>query len=183
MVDGQYGKTMKKNIDLLKRARKIKLVLTDCDGVLTDGCVYYSATGESLKMFSMRDGMGVERLREVGVETGIITGEVSEIVLRRAEKLKITEVHLGAKDKVAVFNEIVQRLNLSSEQIAYIGDDHNDLGVIKLAGLSATPADAMPDVAFYADHITKLKGGKGAFREFAELIIYAVEKHNKKKLL
>ena len=155
-----------------EKALKIKLLLTDCDGVLTDGGVYYGETGEVLKKFNIRDGMGVERLLKLAnVETGIITGEVSPSVKRRAEKLKITELHLGIKDKPAVLREIMDRKKLNAEEIAYIGDDVNDLEIMALVGLSACPNDAMSFNKNVADYVCENKGGNGAFRELAELII------------
>jgi len=153
---------------------RIKLLLTDCDGVLTDGGVYYGEAGEALKKFDIRDGMGVERLRNLaGVQTGIITGELSPSVIKRAEKLKITELHLGVKDKPAILKEILNRLNLAPEEVAYIGDDTNDLEVIKLVGVSICPADAISFVRERADIVCESNGGKGCFREVAEMIILA----------
>jgi len=129
---------------IIERAHRIKLLLTDCDGVLTDGNVYYSKAGEEMKQFSLRDGMGVERLQKLAdVETGIITGENSEIVLRRVEKLKIKEYHPGSTNKYVTFQEILKRKGISANQVAYIGDDANDLEIMKHVGLSACPADAM----------------------------------------
>ncbi len=157
---------------LNEKLSRIKLLLTDCDGVLTDGGVYYGETGEEFKKFDIRDGMGVERLRNfAGVTTGIITGELSPSVIKRAEKLKITELHLGAKDKPAIFKEILSRLDLQPEEVAYIGDDTNDLEVMKLAGLTACPADATSFVKEIADIICEANGGRGCFRELAEMII------------
>src|ERR1700761_3419139 len=116
---------------LQQKAVKIKLLITDCDGVLTDGGVYYGDNGEDLKKFNMRDGMGVERLRKfAGIETAIITGERSQSVIARAEKLQITERHLLAKDKPAVLKEMASRLGLTRDEIAYIGDDYNDQEVM-----------------------------------------------------
>ncbi len=157
---------------LLKKASKIKLLLTDVDGVLTDTGVYYSAKGEEMKRFSIRDGMGVERLRSlVNVETGIITREDTEIVKSRAKKLKISELHLGVIEKEKILDEIIKRKKLSVEEIAYIGDDTNDIEIMKRVGLSACPNDATEFAKSAADYITKHKGGHGAFRDFAELII------------
>ncbi|NHA04755.1 HAD hydrolase family protein [Mucilaginibacter sp. HC2] len=157
---------------LKQKAAGIKLLITDCDGVLTDAGVYYGSNGEDLKKFNMRDGMGVERLRKhAGVQTSIITGELSPSIAQRAEKLQITELHLGIKDKVVVFKDICNRLNLQPEQVAYIGDDYNDLEVMRLAGLTACPADALPQIKNQVDIICTLNGGEGCFREFAELII------------
>ena len=163
------------NDKLAEKAKKIKLMLTDCDGVLTDGGVYYGENGEVLKKFNIRDGMGVERLRKlVNVETGIITGEVSPSVKTRAEKLNITELHLGIKHKPAVLQAILIRKNLQADEVAFIGDDTNDVEIMKLVGLSACPADAMIFTKNIAHYICENKGGEGAFREFAELIIRAI---------
>ncbi|MEO1435824.1 MAG: HAD-IIIA family hydrolase [Bacteroidota bacterium] len=158
--------------ELIQKAHKIELLITDNDGVLTDAGVYYGEQGEVLKRFSIRDGMGVERLRKlVQVETGIMTGERSPSVAKRAEKLQIKELHLGIKNKIQKLNEVMERLQLEPEQIAYIGDDVNDLEVMKHVGLTATPNDGMKMVKAVADYICENKGGNGAFREFAELII------------
>ncbi|MBK9053239.1 MAG: HAD hydrolase family protein [Chloroflexi bacterium] len=156
------------------KAAAIRLLLTDCDGVLTDGTVYYSANGEEMKRFNLRDGMGVERLRRLmNVEVGIITGECSPAVQQRAAKLAITELHEGVKDKAAVLQTILYRRGLRCEQVAYIGDDTNDLGIMGAVGLTACPADALPMVQKIVDVVCGRKGGEGAFREFAELIIAA----------
>ncbi|MDR3713564.1 MAG: HAD-IIIA family hydrolase [Puia sp.] len=166
---------MKKNEtggDLKEKAKKIKLLLTDVDGVLTDNGVYYSERGEEMKRFSIRDGMGVERLRkEAGIDTGFVTGETSPSVVRRAEKLSIKELHLDIKDKSGRLEEILAAKGLRWEEIAYIGDDVNDLQVLKKAGVSACPKDAMPDVSAIVDYTCSRMGGYGAFREFAEWLI------------
>lgn len=155
-----------------EKAKKIKLLLTDCDGVLTDTGVYYSAKGEELKRFSIRDGMGVERLWNLAkVKTGIITGENVPSVAQRAAKLNISELHLGVKDKLKRLQIIMDRLGLKREHIAYIGDDYNDLEVMEQVGLTACPADGMESIKNIADFKCTKKGGHGAFREFAELII------------
>jgi 3-deoxy-D-manno-octulosonate 8-phosphate phosphatase (KDO 8-P phosphatase) len=159
--------------DLTARARRIRLVLTDCDGVLTDGGVYYSERGEEMKRFNIRDGMGVVRLRDLGIATGIVTGETSPSVRTRAAKLRITELHLGIQDKPACLTDILARTGLKAEEVAFIGDDTNDLGILAMVGLSACPGDATSfarEVAAY--HCTTF-GGHGCFRELAELIIAA----------
>jgi 3-deoxy-D-manno-octulosonate 8-phosphate phosphatase (KDO 8-P phosphatase) len=156
---------------LFEKAKKIKLFLTDCDGCLTDGGVYYGENGEVMKRFSIRDGMGVERLRNMGVETGIITGELSPSVKKRAEKLKINELHLGIKDKPQVLKEILERKNLQPDEIAYLGDDTNDIEIMALVGLPTCPADATIFAQRAAQYICQTPGGQGAFREVAELII------------
>lgn len=160
------------NERLKSKIEKIKLVLTDNDGVLTDTGVYYSSEGEEFKRFSIRDGMGVERLRKYsGIETVIVTGEKSGSVKARATKLNIKEYYLDVKDKVKVFDEIKRKNHLENENIAFIGDDVNDIGVMKLAGLKATPADGTSFIKILADYVCANKSGNGAFREFAELII------------
>lgn len=165
--------------DIIQKASKIRLVLTDCDGVLTDNGVYYSEQGEIMKRFSIRDGMGVERLiRLVGVETGIITGETSESVKKRAEKLKLRHLFLGIKNKELELENILLNIELNKSEIAYIGDDVNDIGIIQLCGLTACPNNAMFQVVDIVDYHCKNDGGYGAFREFAELIIYSKNKIN-----
>jgi 3-deoxy-D-manno-octulosonate 8-phosphate phosphatase (KDO 8-P phosphatase) len=156
------------------RARRLKLVLTDNDGVLTDTGVYYSETGESLKRFSIRDGMGVELLRRAGVETAIITSETSPSVQRRAEKLKMPFLYLGVKNKREHLEIILRDTNLTVDQIAYIGDDVNDLDIIaeiNRHGLTACPGDAMPVVQKVVHYRCRNKGGRGAFRDLAEWIL------------
>jgi len=160
--------------DLWRKAERIELLLADCDGVLTDGSVYYSARGEELKRFSMRDGMGVQRLREIGrVEVGIVSGEDSEPLRRRAEKLNITELHLAVLDKSAVLKAIRERRHLEVDQVGFIGDDVNDLDLIEHVGLFACPGDAMPQIKKAADYICTQHGGRGALREVADLLIAA----------
>ena len=160
--------------DVLARARRVKLVLTDCDGVLTDAGVYVSAQGEQLKRFSLRDGLGVERLRTIGnIPTGIITREQSAIVAKRAEKLKIEELHLGVRDKLPEVRAIAERRGIGLDEIAYIGDDVNDLDVLDAVGLAAAPCDAEPFVLDRVHVICTRAGGHGAFREFAELVLAA----------
>lgn len=159
---------------LVEKARRIRLVLTDSDGVLTDTGVYYSDKGEELKRFSIRDGMGVERLRtQAGVDVGIVTGERSGPVEQRAKKLQITELHQGVRDKPAVLRSILERLKLNADQVAFIGDDTNDVEVMGLVGLSACPADGTEHAKAAADFICPSRGGYGAFRDFAELIVAA----------
>ena len=153
------------------RARRIKLVLTDCDGVLTDGGVYYSERGEEMKRFNIRDGMGVVRLREHGIATGIVTGETSPSVATRAAKLKITELHLGIGDKAALLPSILARLGLQPEEVAFIGDDTNDVDILGLVGLAACPGDATVFARRVAHYQCTAFGGHGCFRELAELII------------
>jgi 3-deoxy-D-manno-octulosonate 8-phosphate phosphatase (KDO 8-P phosphatase) len=169
VIDNQLKQ---KNLHLKEKLEKIKIVLTDNDGVLTDTGVYYSAKGEEMKRFSIRDGMGIERMRKyAGVETIIITGEESGSVRTRAEKLKIKEYYLGVKKKEDLLPEIVKKNGVTLEEIAFVGDDSNDFELMKLVGFKATPADGMSFIKEIADYVCENKGGNGAFREVAELII------------
>lgn len=159
--------------DIAARARQVSLVLTDSDGVLTDGGVWVGPEGEMLKRFSFRDGMGVARLREVGVDVGIVTGEISPPVRRRAEKLAITEVHEGVEDKLALLGEICSQRSLEPRAVAYIGDDVNDLEIMGAVGLAAAPEDAFRLAKEAAHVVVPYRGGQGAFRALAELVISA----------
>lgn len=160
-------------VSLEERAARIVLLLSDCDGVLTDTGVYYSRDGEQLKRFSIRDGMGVERLRNIGVDVGFVTGEVTGPLVKRAEKLKVTELYVGIKDKAAVVQSIVTARGIDWDQVAFIGDDVNDIEVMKLVGLAGTPADATSFAKEVAHFVTPSRGGHGAFRDVAELIVSA----------
>jgi len=165
-------KLREKNLHLKEKAEKIKVLLTDVDGVLTDTGVYYGQNGESFRRFSIRDGMGIERLRKyAGIETIIITGENSGTVKSRAEKLNIQEFYLGVKKKEEVLDIIKMKNGFEKENIAYIGDDANDYEVMQLCGFTATPNDGMSFIKDIADYICETKAGYGALREFAELII------------
>lgn len=160
--------------ELKARARKIKLLLTDVDGVLTDGGVYFTDQGELMKRFNIRDGMGVRRLKDhLGIDTGILTGEKSPSVRLRAEKLKIEELHLGADDKAPLVKAIAKRRGLDLDQVAFIGDDVNDLEAMRLVGLTACPADGFAEVRDFVNYVCRADGGHGAFREFAEFIFAA----------
>jgi 3-deoxy-D-manno-octulosonate 8-phosphate phosphatase (KDO 8-P phosphatase) len=169
------------NKELKKKASKIKLLLVDVDGVLTDTGVYYSERGEEMKRFSIRDGMGIERLRTLAdVETGIITRENTEIVSSRAKKLKINELHLGIIEKEKALDDIISRNNLKLKEIAFMGDDTNDVEIMKSVGLSACPQDATIFAKEVADIIVNSKGGNGAVRDLAEIIIASKTKLKRK---
>jgi 3-deoxy-D-manno-octulosonate 8-phosphate phosphatase (KDO 8-P phosphatase) len=160
--------------ELAARARRLRLVLTDSDGVLTDCGVYYSDAGEALRRFSVRDGMGVERLRDAGVATAIITRERSGAVERRAAKLQLPHLFLGVRDKAAQLPAVLAATGLGLDALAYIGDDVNDLEIMAAIGergLTAAPADAMPEVRAACHHLCAARGGHGAFRDFAEWLL------------
>jgi YrbI family 3-deoxy-D-manno-octulosonate 8-phosphate phosphatase len=150
---------------------KLRLLITDVDGVLTDAGMYYSPDGDFLKKFNTRDGMGVQLWRDSGRSVAIVTGENSEIVRKRAEKLKIQTVHLGVSDKLRLVTQMLAEQGLSFEQVAYIGDDLNDLEVMKRVGFAACPADAHPKIRALSHHICSARGGEGCFREFVEYLL------------
>ena len=161
-------------LELTERARRIRLVLTDCDGVLTDGSVFYSDNGETHRRFSVRDGMGVELLRNAGVACGIVSGESSRAIQHRATKLALPVCHLGVKDKAALLDTICADSGLEASAIAFIGDDVNDLRLLELigqSGLTGAPRDAMPSVLDAVHYRSSVCGGRGAFRDVAEWIL------------
>lgn len=149
----------------------IKLFLTDCDGCLTDGGMYYSEQGDELKKFNTKDGMGFQLLREQGIRTGIITGEDRALNQRRADKLKLDIIEQGCSDKVSVITRLCQEMHIDWKNVLYIGDDRNDLPVIEKAGFSCCPADAIAEVRERADYVAQAKGGAGVIREIAELLL------------
>jgi 3-deoxy-D-manno-octulosonate 8-phosphate phosphatase (KDO 8-P phosphatase) len=160
--------------ELRRRAQRIRLILTDVDGVLTDTGIYYSTRGEELYRFSRRDGMGTDILRTAGIETGFLTSEDSDIIRRRAEKLRLRHAYLGIKDKRSHLPVILRESGLSLPELAYIGDDVNDLeiiGEIGRAGLTAAPFDAVPAILAAVQFRCAERGGYGAFRGFAEYIL------------
>lgn len=149
----------------------IRMVLTDCDGCLTDSGMYYSENGDELKKFSTRDGMGFALLRKQGIVTGIVTGENVRLVAQRAEKLHLDVLELGCKDKSKAIRKNCEARGIRLENVAYIGDDLNDLAALSMVGLSCCPADAMEHVKAAATYIAKAKGGEGVLREVAELVL------------
>ncbi len=158
---------------LTKLLRRIRLFATDVDGVLTDAGMYYSESGDEWKKFDTRDGMGIKLLQRAGLVTAVITMENTKLVARRAEKLAIPEVHQGVLNKVSVLRSMATRHRLTLDQVAYIGDDVNDLEALQVVGFSAAPADAIPSVLKVVDYICKKKGGAGAVREVTDLILAA----------
>ncbi len=159
--------------EIIARARRVRLVITDNDGVLTDAGVYYSERGEELKRYSLRDGSGVIRLRAAGIPTVILTGEAGGAAIGRARKLEVA-IYPGVADKATELPRILSDHGADESVVAYIGDDYNDLGimdVVNRTGLTAAPADAMPLVRDRAIFRCRARGGHGAFREFAEFIL------------
>lgn len=157
--------------EFARRAAKIKLFLTDVDGVLTDSGMYYSESGDELKKFNTRDGKGIELLRNSGIQTGIITAETTILVERRAEKLKIDHLVQGAHDKLPELESILAETGFLPEEVAYIGDDLADIPVLQRVGLAACPRNAIPGVQTVVHLQCAANGGEGAVREFAERIL------------
>lgn len=145
---------------------QIKLFVMDVDGTLTDGLIYLTAEGEQLKIFHAQDGGAVKQLGREGIATAIITGRASDIVTRRARELGISHVYQDVSDKLGCLQALARQLELEPWQIAYIGDDVNDLDCIRWCGRSACPADAVPEVLEQAKYICCAGGGRGAVREF-----------------
>lgn len=149
---------------------KIKLLIIDVDGTLTDGIVYIGNHGELCKGFYVRDGIGILNLIKAGITPVILTSRESEIVLQRCKELGIRQIFQNVKDKREKLLEIERELKVKSEEIAYIADDINDLDAMKLAGMKGCPADAVPEVKKICEFISQFNGGRGAVREFIEYI-------------
>jgi YrbI family 3-deoxy-D-manno-octulosonate 8-phosphate phosphatase len=166
------------------RLRQIRLFATDVDGVLTDAGMYYSESGDEWKKFNTRDGMGIKLLQKAGLITAIVTQERTRLVARRAEKLAIPELHQGVMDKVSVIRDMAMRHGISLRHVAYIGDDVNDIEALQAVGFSAAPADGLPQVLDVVDYVCRQKGGEGAVRELAEMLLLSrteSKKANKKR--
>lgn len=162
---------MKKRMKEKQNKKTIKLVATDCDGVLTDGGMYYSETGDELKKFNTLDGMGFELLRKAGIQTAILTGESTELVKKRAVKLKVDDLFMGQKDKLGALKQLCEKYGISLEETAYIGDDIFDIPAIEACGFGGAPQNALDEVKQRAVYVTKKSGGQGCFREFVEKIL------------
>jgi YrbI family 3-deoxy-D-manno-octulosonate 8-phosphate phosphatase len=156
-----------------KLLSQVRLFATDVDGVLTDAGMYYAESGDEWKKFNTRDGMGIKLLQRAGIITAIVTQERTKLVARRAEKLTIPELHQGVMDKLTVIREMAARHGFSLKQVAYIGDDVNDLEALKAVGFSASPADGLPNIVAAVDYVCQKKGGEGAVREIIEMILDA----------
>ncbi len=161
----------------LSRAKHVKLLLLDVDGVLTDGTITYAQDGVESKSFNIKDGLGIRLLKKAGIETGLITARASEAVTRRARDLALVHVYQRVKDKVDVFTRLCRELQLPAEAVAYMGDDWLDIPLLSRVGFSATVADAAPEVRRLVHYITGKPGGKGAVREVCDLILEATGVH------
>ena len=151
----------------------IKLLILDVDGVLTDGMITVSSDGSESKRFNVRDWTGLKYLQRVGIEVALISGNVSDAVTQRAEYIGIAEVHQGAKFKLPVVRDIIERLEMKPAEVAYIGDDLLDIPPAREVGFSVAVADAHPELLERVDHVTRARGGEGAVRELAENLLKA----------
>ena len=158
---------------LQARAKAVRMIVFDIDGVLTDGSLFFGDDGQEYKAFNSRDGHGIKMLRATGIEPGIITGRTSQVVLHRARNLGITHIYQGVEDKQEAFEALLQAQHLSAEHIAYMGDDIVDLPVLRRCGLAITVPDAPPDVKARCHLITQAHAGRGAAREVCEFIMRA----------
>ena len=158
------------------RCRPIELILSDVDGVLTDGRLVYDNQGIETKQFHVRDGLGIKLWERSGFQFGIVTSRTSHIVKVRCAELGIELLRQGSQDKVMVTKEIIQSLELTPDQVCFIGDDLPDLPVIQLVGLGVAVADAVAEVRAAADYVTKSVGGAGAVRELVEMVLKAKDR-------
>src|SRR6185295_11572714 len=157
--------------EVQSRAARIKLFLMDCDGVLTDGRIWVLENGEDQKAFNTRDGLGLELLHRAGLKSGVISGRVSSALTRRAEKLGMSYVRQGCEDKKQAFAEIVADAGLTNEEVAFAGDDLNDIPLMLQSGLALAVTDAAVETRNHAHYVTEAPGGHGAVREMVELIL------------
>ena len=154
-----------------KSAKNIKILLTDVDCVLTDGGMYYTSNGDVMKKFHTRDGMGVNMLRRKGIPTIIVTKEKTQMVKKWAKKMNIEYVYDGVQQKETILKIISKKYNVKNSEIGYIGDDINDIELLKMVGFSATPNDGIPEAQKIVHYICKKSGGEGAFREVSDILL------------
>ena len=164
-------------LNVLPKAKDIKLLLLDVDGVLTDGNLIYSHEGKESKSFNTQDGFGLRMLQDAGVDVGIITARSSEALERRAQDLKISHIYQGAANKLEAYKEIIKKTGMKPFQIAYMGDDWLDIVLLKRVGLSVAPANAVTEVKEMVHYTTSQSGGHGAVRELCNLILEGMGKH------
>ena len=162
--------------EVVERARRIKLLITDIDGVMTDGRIVYSVYGDELKFFDVTDGFGISLLNRVGIKTVIITAKKSRIVKLRARDLKVAKAYAGFFDKRIPFNDVLKRFKIPAQEICFIGDDLIDVPILKRVGLAVSVPNAAEEVKAIAHHITTKSGGRGAVREICEFILKSQEK-------
>ncbi|MFN4319614.1 MAG: KdsC family phosphatase [Aquificaceae bacterium] len=158
-------------MDLKEKALKIRLLVLDVDGVLTDGRLYYTSKGEEIKVFNVKDGFGIKMAQMAGIKVGVISGRESQALRKRLEELGIEEAYLGFNEKLPVLEDMLKRLYLSFEEVAFIGDDYVDLPILKRVGFPMVVCDAPEELRSYALYTTKARGGEGAVREAIEFLL------------
>ncbi len=159
-----------------EKAQKVKMILLDVDGVLTDGSIIYSSNCGEIKVFNAQDGYGIVRAIELGLKIGIITGRESDIIKKRANELGVHELIQNAIDKVKPFQNLLAKYNFKPEEFCYIGDDILDIPLLKIVGFSAAPANARGEVKRIVDYVASASGGNGAVREIIDFILKAQKK-------
>tara|TARA_Y100000996_G_scaffold408538_2_gene387757 strand:- start:11 stop:541 length:531 start_codon:yes stop_codon:yes gene_type:complete len=157
--------------EIMKKCSDVKIIISDVDGVLTDGGMYYGENGEIMKKFNTKDGMGVELSRKE-IKVVLMTKEESKIVLKRAKKMKVDKTYIGVEKKEKLLPEICKIYKITKEEIAYIGDDMNDYNIMKEVGFSITPNDGINNIKKISNYICKLNGGEGVLREAIDLILF-----------
>ena len=159
--------------DIYERAKRVRLLLMDCDGVLTDGRITLVGDEDEEKSFHTRDGHGIVLLHRAGLQSGIISGRTSTLVVRRARELKMAHVRQGTWDKIKDFEEVLTEARVSAEETAFVGDDVTDIPLMRRSVLAVAVADATEETLAHAHYVTRLPGGAGAVREVCELILKA----------
>lgn len=162
--------------DILGRAKRVRLVIFDIDGVMTDGRIIYSIYGDELKFFDVQDGFGITLLHRAGIKTVIITAKKSRIVKLRARDMKVARAYQGYIDKLVAFNKILKRFRVKPEEICFIGDDLIDISVLKRVGFAVAVPNAMDEVKAASHYTTSKMGGRGAVREICDLILKSQDK-------
>jgi 3-deoxy-D-manno-octulosonate 8-phosphate phosphatase (KDO 8-P phosphatase) len=159
--------------ELLAIAARIRLLVLDVDGVLTDGRLWYDSEGREIKSFHVRDGYGIQQLQAAGIRVAVISGRSSGAAAARLAELRVPHVYLGRNDKKAVLDGLLIELGIKADQVACVGDDTTDLEIMQMCGLGITVADAHPEVLSRSTHVTRQGGGRGAVREVCELLLAA----------
>lgn len=159
--------------EMLERLKSLRLLSLDVDGILTDGGLYYTETGEELRKFNVKDGMGMKRARDVGVELAIISASTTKAIAERGKRLGVERVHIGAKNKLEILASICQELGIGFDQVGHMGDDLNDIPILKKVGFPMTVCDAVEEVKNEVIYITQRGGGQGAVRELCDMLVQA----------
>ena len=166
-------------MDIKEKAKRIKFLILDVDGVLTDGKIIYDSEGKEMKFFNVLDGLGIVLLRRAGIKTAIITAKTSKVVMRRSKDMQVFAVYQNVAKKEKTYKKILKKFKLTDSQVCFIGDELIDLPVLNRAGFSVAVSNAVPEVKRKADYITKRSGGEGAVREVIEIILKSQKKWNK----